>query len=67
MLIPLLIFIVLITGLCSFFISKAVYKKQVKNDYKNPVLTAVIVFILTLAIFLAGIFLLIINNIRLER
>ena len=67
MLIPLLILIILITGLCSFFISRAVYRKQVKNDFKNPRMTSVIVFILTLAIFLAGIFLLIINNIRLER
>jgi cell division protein FtsX len=63
----LLILIVLIAVLCSFFISRTVYKKQVKNNYKNPGMTGAIVFVLTLAILLAGIFLLIINNINLER
>ena len=64
---PVVILIVLITGLCSFFISRAVYKKQVKNDYKNPMMTAVIVFIISLAILLAAIFLLILSNLRFER
>ncbi len=61
------ILIVLITVLCSYYISRAVYKRQVKNDFKNPGVTAVIVFILSLAIFLGGIFLLIISNMRFER
>jgi cell division protein FtsX len=64
---PLIILIVLVTALCSFFISRAVYKKQVKNNYKNPAINAVLVFIITLAIFLGGIFLIVINNVRFER
>jgi cell division protein FtsX len=63
----LVIGIILITAFCSFLISRAVYKKQVKNNYKNPAMTAVIIFILTLALFLGAIFLLLINNIRFER
>jgi len=63
----LLILIVLVTALCSYFISRAVYKKQVKNNYKNPAINAVLVFIITLAIFLGGIFLIVINNVRFER
>jgi hypothetical protein len=63
----LLLAILLIIGLVSFFISRAVYKRQVKNNYKNPGTAAVIVFILTFAIITGAVFLLIVNNIRIER
>jgi hypothetical protein len=63
----LLVFILLVIGLCSFFISRAVYKSQVRNKYKNPGVAAVIVFILTFAIITGAVFLLVINNIRIER
>ena len=62
-----LILVLFIIGLCSWFISRAVYKSQVKNNYKNPGLTAGIVFILSFAIIAAAIFFLIINNIRISR
>lgn len=62
-----LILLLLVIGLCAWFISRSVYKKQVKNDYKNPGVTAVIVFILTFSILAVGIFLLIAFNIRIER
>lgn len=62
-----LILLLLVIGLCAWFISRAVYKKQVRNDYKNPGVTAVIVFILTFSILAVGIFLLIAFNIRIER
>jgi magnesium-transporting ATPase (P-type) len=63
----LLILILLVIGLCSWFISRSVYKSQLRNNYKNPTLTAGIVFILTFAIIAAAIFFLIINNIRISR
>ena len=59
--------ILLIIGVCSYFISRAVYKSQIKNNYKNPGVTGVIVFILTFAILAAAIFFLIINNIMISR
>ncbi|MDZ4794497.1 MAG: hypothetical protein SGI83_09490 [Bacteroidota bacterium] len=43
------------------------YKSQVRNNYKNPGVTATIVFILSFAIISAAIFFLVINNIRIER
>lgn len=61
------ILILLIIGLCSFFIARSAYKSQVKNNYKNPNVTAVIVFILSFAIIAAAVFFLVINNIRIER
>ncbi len=62
-----LIVIFLIIGLCSFFIARAVYKSQVKNDYKAPGVTATIVFILSFAIITTAILFLVVNNIRIER
>ncbi len=62
-----ILLILLIIGLCSWFIARAVYKSQVRNNYKNPGVTAVIVFILTFAIIAAAIFFLIINNIMISR
>ena len=52
---------------CAGFIARAVYKKQVKSNYKTPGLTAAIVFILTAGILILGVYVLIINNIRFER
>ena len=63
----LLILIILVILAASFFIAQAVYKAQVRNSYKSPLLTASIVFVLSLAILSAAIFFLIINNIRIER
>lgn len=62
-----LLLILLIVGVCSWFISLAVYKSQVRNKYKNPGVTATIVFILSLAILSAAIFFLVINNIMIGR
>ena len=61
------ILILFIVGLCSYFIARAVYKSQVNNNYKAPGVTATIVFIFSFAIIAAAIFFLIINNIRIER
>ncbi len=46
------ILILLIEIACSFFIARAMYKSPEKNNYKNPGVAAVIVFIFILAIFL---------------
>jgi hypothetical protein len=63
----LLLLALLIPLVIAGFIARAVYKKQVKRNYKTPGLTAAIVFILAAGIFFFGIYLLIINNIRFER
>jgi uncharacterized membrane protein YhhN len=65
--IGILALMLLIIGLCSFFISRIVYRKQVKSNYKNPAIAASIVFVLTFAVISAAIFFLIVNNIRIER
>lgn len=62
-----LLLILLIIGLCSYFIARMVYKSQVKNNYKAPGVTAAIVFILSFAIIASAILFLVINNIRIER
>ncbi len=62
-----LLLMLLIIGLCSYFISRVVYKSQVKNNYKSPMAATVIVFILVFAILSAVIFFLIINNIMISR
>ena len=63
----LLLFILLIVGLCSFFIARAVYNSQIRNQYKNPGVTATIVFILSFTIIGAAILFLIFNNIMFKR
>ncbi|MEO7982505.1 MAG: hypothetical protein ABI688_00360 [Bacteroidota bacterium] len=63
----LLIGILLIIGIVSYFIGRAVYKTQVKRGYKNPKAAGVLVAILTFAIITIAVFLLIISNIRMTR
>jgi hypothetical protein len=63
----LLIAILLIIGIVSYFIGRAVYKSQVRNKYKHPGAAAVLVFILTFAVITAAVFFLIVSNIRMER
>jgi hypothetical protein len=63
----LLIAILLIIAACSWFVSRAVYRSQVKNNYKTPMLAATLVFILCFALLCAGVFLLFINNINMSR
>ncbi len=53
-----LILVIFLCALSSYFIARAVYKINIKNKVKNPMVAPVIIFIFTLAIFLFGIFLL---------
>ncbi|HEV7783624.1 MAG TPA: hypothetical protein VGO58_20270 [Chitinophagaceae bacterium] len=67
MAIVIFVLILAVIGCCSWFLSRATYRAQVKNNYKNPYLTSTIVFILSFAILAAGVFFLIISNINFTR
>ncbi len=62
-----LILIILIIGLCSWFISRAAYKVQVKNNYKSPMLTASLIFLLSFAVLAGGIFFIFVNMLNFSR
>jgi hypothetical protein len=53
--------IFLIITAISWFISRVVYVKQVKNEYKNPMLAATLVFLLSFVILAGGLFLLFVS------
>lgn len=59
--------IVIIIGLISYFISRAVYVRQVKNNYKTPMLTASLIFLLSFAVMAGGIFLLLVSTLNFSR
>jgi predicted PurR-regulated permease PerM len=67
MAVVIIIILLFIIGICSYFISRQVHKSLQKNNARNPGVVTAIVFVLSFALILAAIFFLVINNIRIER
>jgi hypothetical protein len=62
-----LIIIIAIIALVSWLISRAVYLRQVKNNYKSPMVTASIIFVISFAVLAGGIFLLLVSTLNFSR
>ena len=63
----LLVLLLLLIAVCSWFIANRVYRVQVRREYKTPMATAILVFILSFVILTGGILLLILSQIQISR
>jgi hypothetical protein len=62
-----LVFVIAIIAAISWFISRAVYLRQVKNAYKTPMVTATLIFILSFVVLAGGVILLLVSTLNFSR